>query len=195
MERRGRRHGRPRALVGRLCLSEIVRRASGLVRDGQRRAAPRRRLDLHLEHGSAETFRRWRHRIDRRRQPPSLHLTDGTLPFFKFTACKKEFPYLASKGLSYMTIEILSNWQSYGPQIYLSLRLAYDPKADADAIMEDYWEKFYGPKAGPHMKAYWMGIDTAQGKLQSHAGCFFGLGQMYTPEFLRQCEERLTKAA
>ena len=26
------------------------------------------------------------------------NLADGTLPFFKFTACKKEFPYLASKG-------------------------------------------------------------------------------------------------
>src|SRR5881227_3644888 len=79
-------------------------------------------------------------------------LADGTLPFFKFTACKKEFPYLASKGLSYMTIEILSNWHIYGPQIYLSLRLAYDPKADADAIMEDYWQKFYGPRAAPFMK-------------------------------------------
>src|SRR6185436_12747466 len=42
---------------------------------------------------------------------------------------------------------------------------------------------------------YWMSIDAAQGKLQSHAGCFFGLGQIYTPEFLKQCEEQLSKAA
>ncbi|MEN9674061.1 MAG: hypothetical protein RL553_2326, partial [Planctomycetota bacterium] len=70
------------------------------------------------------------------------NLADGTLPFFKFSACKKEFPYLADKGLSYMTIEVLSNWHIYGPQIYLSLRLAYDPHADANAIMNDYWVKF-----------------------------------------------------
>jgi hypothetical protein len=123
------------------------------------------------------------------------NLADGTLPFFKFTACKKEFPYLVSKGLSYMTIEMLSNWHIYGPQLYLSLRLAYDPHADADAIIEDYWQKFYGPKAGPFMKQYWMGIDAAQEKAQTHAGSFFGLAQIYTPAFLKECEERLSKAA
>ena len=122
------------------------------------------------------------------------NLADGTLPMFKFSACKKEFPYLADKGLTYMTIEVLSNWHIYGPQIYLSLRLAYDPHGDAAAIMEDYWVKFYGPKAAPHMKAYWMGIDAAQQKLTTHAGSFFGLAQIYTPEFLTVCEGWLAKA-
>ena len=123
------------------------------------------------------------------------NLADGTLPMFKFSACQKEFPYLADKGLNYMTIEVLSNWHIYGPQIYLSLRLAYDPRADAAAIMDDYWPKFYGPKAAPHMKAYWMGIDAAQQQVKTHAGCFFGLGQIYTPEFLAKCETLLKQAA
>lgn len=123
------------------------------------------------------------------------NLADATLPFFKYTACAKEFPHLRAKGLDYMTIEVLSNWHIYGPQIYLSLRLAYDPGADAHALMEDYWLKFYGPKAAPHMKAYWMGIDSAIGKLNTHAGCFFGLQQIYTPEFLRTCEAHLRAAA
>ena len=123
------------------------------------------------------------------------NLADGTLPFFKFSACKKEFPYLADKGLSYMTIEVLSNWHIYGPQIYLSLRLAYDPHADANAIMNDYWVKFYGVKAAPAMKEYWMGLDEAQQKLKTHAGSFFGLAQIYTPEFLTHCEALVAKAA
>ena len=123
------------------------------------------------------------------------NLADGTLPMFKFSACKKEFPYLADKGLTYMTIEVLSNWHIYGPQIYLSLRLAYAPHADPAAIMEDYFVKFYGEKAAPHMKAYWMGIDAAQQKATTHAGCFYGLAQIYTPEFLAQCEGLLAKAA
>ena len=123
------------------------------------------------------------------------NLADGTLPMFKFSACEKEFPYLAAKGLTYMTIEVLSNWHIYGPQIYLSLRLAYDPQANAKAIMEDYWVKFYGPKAGPHMKAYWMGLDAAQQQSKTHAGSFFGLAQIYTPECLTQCEGLLAQAA
>jgi hypothetical protein len=122
------------------------------------------------------------------------NLADATLPFFKFTPCEKEFPLLKEKGLCMMTIEVLSNWQIYGPQIYLSLRLAYDPSGNAEAIMEDYWQKFYGPKAGPFMKQYWMGIDREVGGLNSHAGGFFGLQQTYTPPFLQQCTERLAKA-
>ena len=123
------------------------------------------------------------------------NLADATLPFFKFTACEKEFPWLHARGLTHMTLEMLSNWHIYGPQMHLGLRLAYDPKADAKAIMEDYWLKFYGPKAAPFMKEYWMGIDAAQGRLESHAGCFFGLQQIYTPEFLKQCATRLADAA
>jgi hypothetical protein len=122
------------------------------------------------------------------------NLADATLPFFKFTSCKKEFPYLAPRGLSAMTMEVLSNWHIYGPHIYLGLRLAYDPKADADAVMDDYWTKFFGP-AATHMKAYWMGIDAAQGRLKSHAGGFYGLAQMYTPEFIGQCQASLNRAA
>ncbi len=123
------------------------------------------------------------------------NLADGTLPFFKFTPCRKEFPYLQAKGLCAMTIEVLSNWHIYGPQIYLSLRLAYDPQADAAALMEDYWQKFYGPRAAPFMKACWMGIDAETSRLGSHAGSFFGLQQIYTPEFLERCGAQLDRAA
>ena len=91
------------------------------------------------------------------------NLADATLPMFKFTPCRTEFPALAQRGFSFMTIEVLSNWYIYGPQIYLSLRLAYDPKADAAAIFDDYCTKFYGPAAAA-MKAYWLGIDEATAK-------------------------------
>jgi hypothetical protein len=123
------------------------------------------------------------------------NLADATMPFFKFSACRKEFPWLADHGLNVMTLEILSNWHIYGPHIYLGLRLAYSPHADAEALMEDYWQKFYGPRAAPHMKAYWLGIDRELMRVGTHAGGFFGLQEIYTPEFLRQCERLLAQAA
>lgn len=123
------------------------------------------------------------------------NLADGTLPFFKFTACRKEFPYLADRGLSHMTIEVLSNWHIYGPQIYLAVRMAYDPRADAAAIMEDYWHGFYGPRAGPIMKQYWMGLDAALAAAPSHAGGFAGLSQAFTPDLLARSGDLLSRAA
>ena len=122
------------------------------------------------------------------------NLADGSLPMFKFSACAKEFPYLADRGLTYMTLEVLSNWHIYGPQIYLSTRLAYHPHADPVAIMEDYWTTFYGPAAGPHMKAYWMGIDAAQQQLDTHAGGFFGLARVFTPTFIARCNQHIENA-
>jgi hypothetical protein len=123
------------------------------------------------------------------------NLADATLPMFKLTPCKEEFPSLADKGLAFMTIEVLSNWHVYGPQIYLSLRLAYDPKLDTDAVMEDYYQKFYGPDAAPLMKAYWTGIDRATARLHCHSGGFYGLQAVYTPEFVRECQSLLDRAA
>ncbi|MBM4018581.1 MAG: DUF4838 domain-containing protein, partial [Planctomycetes bacterium] len=122
------------------------------------------------------------------------NLADATLPFFKFSALKHDIPYLKARGLTALTMEVLTNWHIYGPHIYLGVRLAYDPAADAGAVMEDYWQKFYGP-AAPHMKAYWMGLDEAVGRLPCHAGSFFGLAQVYTPEFIAECRGRLAKAA
>ncbi len=122
------------------------------------------------------------------------NLADATLPMFKFTPCQAEFPYLADKGLTYMTIEVLSNWYIYGPQIYLSLRMAYNPRLDPAAVMNDYYEKFYGP-AAPFMKQYWQGIDAATLKMDCHSGGFYGLSAVYTPEFIRNCQMSLDQAA
>lgn len=122
------------------------------------------------------------------------NLADATLPFFKFTACREEIPWLQQQGLSHLTMEVVTNWYVYGPQIHLGLRLAYDPQADAAAIMDDYWLKFYGPRAAPWMQQYWMGIDAAQGRLKTHAGSFFGLQQIYSPAFVEECSTRLKQA-
>jgi hypothetical protein len=45
------------------------------------------------------------------------------------------------------------------------------------------------------MKAYWTGIDEATRRLHCHSGGFYGLAAVYTPEFVRQCESHLSRAA
>jgi hypothetical protein len=98
------------------------------------------------------------------------------------------------KGAVGISLETLKNWQIYGPHIYLSIRLAYDPDADADAIMEDYFMKFYGPDAGPIMKKYWMAIDEAFDELKTHSGSFYALHMVYTDDFLKRCQRLIDRA-
>src|SRR5438045_458280 len=101
-------------------------------------------------------------RRPRRRSGTTNTITDlaeSTVPTSRISVLKHDIPYLKDKGCVGITIETLSNWHIYGPQIYLALKLAYTPDASTDALMDDYFMKFFGPKSGPLMKEYWMGID------------------------------------
>ncbi len=123
----------------------------------------------------------------------NYNLAECVVPFSKISIWKHDIPYLHRKGCVGINLETLANWQIYGPHIWLSIRLAYDPQADADALMDDYFQRFYGLAAGP-MKDYWLGIDRAFAELDCHSGSFFALHRVYTPEFLAACRERIKQA-
>jgi hypothetical protein len=125
----------------------------------------------------------------------NYNLAECLVPFSMISVWKHDIPYLKSKNCIGINLESLANWQIYGPHLYLSIRLAYDPAADADAIMDDYFLKFYGPKAGPLMKQYWMDIDRAFAELKCHAGSFYAVHLVYTPQFIAGCQKLLRQAA
>lgn len=125
----------------------------------------------------------------------NYNLAECTVPFSLLSVWKHDIPYLKAKGCIGMNLETLPMWELYGPHIYLSIRLSYDPKADADALMDDYFARFYGPKAGPLMKEYWLGLDRAFADLKCHSGSFFAIHLVYTPEFLAKCRGLLDRAA
>lgn len=125
----------------------------------------------------------------------NYNLAECLVPFSLISVWKHDIPYLKQKGCIGINLETLANWQIYGPHIYLSIRLAYDPAADADATMHDYFMKSYGPKAGPIMKQYWRAIDQAFVDLRCHTGSVFALHLVYTGEFLRRCQGLIDRAA
>lgn len=49
---------------------------------------------------------------------------------------------------------VYGHWSTQGPHYYLSAKLAWDPSANPNAILEDYFNRFYGP-AAQTMKVYW----------------------------------------
>jgi len=125
----------------------------------------------------------------------NYNLAECCVPFSKIAIWKHDIPYLKQRGCIGVNLETLTNWQIYGPHIYLSIRLAYDPAADADAIMDDYFTRFYGSQAGPIMKEYWLAVDSAYDSLACESGSFFAVHLVYTDEFLRACRDRIDKAA
>lgn len=125
----------------------------------------------------------------------NYNLAECVVPFSLLSVWKHDIPYLQKRGALGINLETLACWQIYGPHMYQSIRLAYDPQADADAILDDYCTKFYGAASAAAMKQYWLGVDEAFAKLPVHAGSFFAVHRVYTPQFIAQCRALLDKAA
>jgi hypothetical protein len=124
----------------------------------------------------------------------NYNLAECCVPFSMLSVWKHDIPYLAEQGCAGFNLETLANWQIYGPHIYQSIRLAYDPSIDSDAMMDEYYEKFYGPQAGEFMKAYWTDIDQAFVRLRCHSGSFYALHLVYTREFLAHLQSLMRQA-
>jgi len=125
----------------------------------------------------------------------NYNLAECLVPFSMLSVWKHDIPYLKQHGCIAINLETLASWHIYGPHMYLSIRVAYNPDADADAIMDDYFARFYGPGAGPLMKQYWMEIDRAFEKLDGHSGSFYVLHRVYTPQLLARLQSFLIDAA
>jgi len=124
----------------------------------------------------------------------NYNLAECLVPFSKLSVWKHDIPYLKERGCIGINLESLVNWEIYGPHLYQSIRLAYNPDADSNALMDDYFMKFYGPKAGPFMKQYWMSIDNAFANMKCESGSLFALHLVYTPRFLKELHSLVQKA-
>lgn len=124
----------------------------------------------------------------------NYNLAECTVPFSKISLWSHDIPYLHRKGFIGINNETLPAWHLYGPHIYLSLRLAYQPEANPQRLMEDYFLHFYGEKAGPFMREYWMAIDRAFAAMRCHSGSFFAVHLAYTPEVVARCRILLERA-
>lgn len=125
----------------------------------------------------------------------NFNLAECVVPFSKLSVWKHDIPYLKEKGCIGINLESLVNWEIYGPHLFQSIRLAYDPTANSEAMMDDYFMKFYGPEAGPFMKQYWLSIDEAFANMKCESGSFFALHLVYTPQFLDNLAGLVRQAA
>jgi hypothetical protein len=124
----------------------------------------------------------------------NFNLAECLVPFSKLSVWKHDIPFLKKKGCIGVNLESLENWEIYGPHLYQSIRLAYDPSVDSDAMMDDYFMKFYGPKAGPLMKTYWLNIDEAFARMKCESGSFYALHLVYTPQRLARLSDLIQEA-
>lgn len=123
----------------------------------------------------------------------NFNLAEVMTPFSKISTWSHDLPYLYRRGFIGVNFESIDDWEIYGPHLYLSMRLGYDPRLDPWEIMADYWDKSYGP-AAEVMEKYWMEIDGAFITLKTDTGSTHALHHVYTPERLKMLDTALAKA-
>lgn len=70
------------------------------------------------------------------------------------TAVRKQITDLAARGAKSFNPEISCSWIPYGPSYYLTARLRWNPQANVDALLQDFYTKAFGPAAQPMQRYY-----------------------------------------
>jgi hypothetical protein len=80
-----------------------------------------------------------------------------------------------------------------GINLYLRGRLMWNPDEDIDALLEDFYAKFFGPAREP-MRDYWSAIFAAWGKTIVTEHEYFIAPAIYTPELIERLDVSLQQA-
>ncbi len=124
----------------------------------------------------------------------NFNLAECLVPFSKVTIWKNDIPWLHANDCTGLNLETIHSIAIMAPTIWISTRLAWDVRADADALMTRFWNDLFGPRAGPVMKRYWDRLDAAWVNSPTGSGSFFSVPPVFTETLLRDCRADLEQA-
>jgi hypothetical protein len=119
--------------------------------------------------------------------------------FFAFTpwpivhSMRRDIPLFKSLGLERFTSETQQNWANQGINFYVAAKLVDDPSRDVDALLNEYFSRFYG-RAGTAMRRY---FDLWEGAMQGTAAAGdrgWAWLSMFTPALVAEAASALSEA-
>ena len=122
-----------------------------------------------------------------------FNLADPGLPFAMIRQVRAELPYYHQRGMIASRIESKPAWGYHAPAMYLAGKLMWDPTLDVDALLDDYFTKFYGPAAGP-MREHFNRLDRAYTESDYHTGNIFDTPHILSPQVMAELDESLASA-
>ena len=119
------------------------------------------------------------------------------MPDVAMTQAAEDFRFVAENNCIGLFFDMLwGHWAAMAPQYYLIAKLAWNPYADAQAIMDDYYERGFGKAAG-EIRVYWELMEVKRNTMVKEVPNkwrAFDIPQYYTPEFLDKAEALLDAA-
>jgi len=125
---------------------------------------------------------------------PYNMLVSALTPLPEFTKLRRDFALMKKwKVMGFLdeTREVLAECGIASR--YLRARLYWDADADVDAILDDFFDKWYGAAAEP-AKAFWFALDEAVTNTHMHGHEDRIMPEVYTPQLMRQLEKHIVRA-
>lgn len=88
------------------------------------------------------------------------------------------------------------HWANQSPHYYVLAQLAWNPYADVPALLDDYYQRAFGPAAA-EMKTYWNAMEQTRMQFVKDVPNRmrrFDIPQKYTPEWFTKAEAVLNQA-
>ncbi|MCX7009510.1 MAG: DUF4838 domain-containing protein, partial [Kiritimatiellaeota bacterium] len=120
------------------------------------------------------------------------------LPDIQMTQLARTFRFIADhKCIGIYIDSTWEHWATQGPQYYLMAQLAWNPRQDDQAIMDDYYRRAFGPAALP-IKNYFQILEQARmayvEKHNTDEAGVLGLPHLYTDDLQKRAEAALQLA-
>ena len=122
-----------------------------------------------------------------------FNLADQGLPFSMIDIVRDEWPFYHSKGFIAMRVECIVNWAYHAPALYLAARLYWDPYQDSAAILDEWFERMYGP-AAVAMKEHFAILEEAYVNGDYYTGNVYDVPKIVTPAVRKQLGRTLKRA-
>ena len=95
-------------------------------------------------------------------------ISRANLPWPLVHTLRRDIPYYHKRGVEgFYTQFSAQRWHQLGLNYYLAAKLCWNADLNVDALLEDYFAKFYGPAAAP-MRDYFMAMERS---MQRWDGC------------------------
>ncbi|TMV50865.1 DUF4838 domain-containing protein [Paenibacillus mesophilus] len=121
------------------------------------------------------------------------NLADPGLPFSVVDQVYSEFKYYKQNGITGIRAENLPAWAYHGPGLYLAAKMMWNPDLDVEALLDDYYRKFYGP-AAESMREHFETLEHAFANADYFVGNIYDFPHILTDKVRQELEKTLGKA-
>jgi hypothetical protein len=122
-----------------------------------------------------------------------FNLAEYSAPYPMIHQMKQELPIIYANNVRYWMPEGMSNFDQVLPGLYLTIRKAWNPDENSDAILNEFFTRFYGAASTP-MRRCWTLFDDQWTNVDEHTGGGWDYARRFTPEFMKQARAAMDEA-